>query len=334
MSFEERQGESECRGDLVARERRGELSGNDCLALQAHLAECASCRVSRQIYVDFDDVSGIDVYDGARIERMSSAARRWAHHRGRGARPGQASLDRRRRLRGLGLMVAALLVCGTAGATVWLWRHPRPYALRAPQASAPAPSRPPAPAATPAGSAAATPAASAVASSSAATSGRLEAPRRAALAGVSGHRVAHAPARQLAQLGQDVPASSAARRAAELLRQASDARRAGDVERALALYRSLQRDFPSSQEALVSSVAIGGLLLAGGTPRAALGEFEAYLGSSRGGELIPEALYGRGRALAALRDRSEERRTWQRLLADFPDSAYGPWARRRLADLE
>jgi len=331
MSFEERQGEAECRGDLVARERRGELSGNDCLALRAHLAECASCRVSRQIYVDFDDVSGIDVYDGARIERMSSAARRWAHHRGRGARPGQAWLDRRRRLRGLGLMLAALLVCGTASATVWLWRHPRSYAVRAPEASAPAPSRPLA-------SAAAAAAAATSASTAASTSGRLDVPRRAALPGVAGHRVAHAPARQLAQLGQDVPASSAAwraaSRAAELLRQASDARRAGDGERALALYRSLQRDFPSSQEALVSSVAIGGLLLAGGTPRAALGEFEAYLGSSRGGELIPEALYGRGRALAALRDRSEERRTWQRLLADFPDSAYAPWARRRLADLE
>jgi TolA-binding protein len=50
--------------------------------------------------------------------------------------------------------------------------------------------------------------------------------------------------------------------------------------------------------------------------------------------LIPEALYGRGRALTGLGDRAEETRTWQRLLRDFPDSAYAEPARRRLAELE
>jgi TolA-binding protein len=119
-----------------------------------------------------------------------------------------------------------------------------------------------------------------------------------------------------------------------MLRQASNARRSGDAARATRLYRSLQHDFPDSSEAVLSSVALGGLLLEQRSPRSALIEFDAYLGSSRGGELVPEALYGRARALAALGDRQEERRTWQRLLTDFPGSAYGPWARRRLADLE
>ena len=120
---------------------------------------------------------------------------------------------------------------------------------------------------------------------------------------------------------------------ARLLREASDARRAGDAERAMGLYRKLQEQFARSPEAVLSAVPMGRLLLDRRRPQAALGQFDAYLGSSRGGVLIPEALYGRGRALASLGDRKEERQTWVRLLVDFPDSTYGPTARRRLAEL-
>jgi TolA-binding protein len=136
--------------------------------------------------------------------------------------------------------------------------------------------------------------------------------------------------RRVLRASRDAGASSPDR----LLRQASDARRAGDADRAVGLYRRIQQDFPKSSQAVLSSVALGGLLLDRGLPRAALGQFDAYLASSRGGVLIPEALYGRGRALAVLGDRREERQTWDRLLADFPKSAYGPLARRRLADLK
>ena len=90
----------ECRGDLIARERKGHLSGPDCLALRAHLAECTSCRLARQVFVDLDDVSGVDLRDGVRIERMSTAARRWGHQR---SRPYTRLSKGRRRLRALGL---------------------------------------------------------------------------------------------------------------------------------------------------------------------------------------------------------------------------------------
>jgi TolA-binding protein len=49
---------------------------------------------------------------------------------------------------------------------------------------------------------------------------------------------------------------------------------------------------------------------------------------------LPEALYGRGRSLAALGNRSEEQRTWTRLLDQFPESPYAGHARRRLSELE
>ncbi|HEX6272235.1 MAG TPA: tetratricopeptide repeat protein, partial [Polyangiaceae bacterium] len=127
------------------------------------------------------------------------------------------------------------------------------------------------------------------------------------------------------------PASDSA---ATLLKQASDARRAGDSERAIALYRRLEHEFPASAEAGLAALPLGGLLLDRGQARAALAEFDRHARSGSGGRLLPEALYGRGRALAALGNRSEERRTWTRLLAEFPESPYARHAKRRLTELD
>jgi hypothetical protein len=118
-----------------------------------------------------------------------------------------------------------------------------------------------------------------------------------------------------------------------LLRRAGDARQKGEGDGAITLYRKLQHDFRGSPEAILSTVPLGGLLLDRRLPRAALAQYDLYLSSSHGGLLIPEALYGRGRALAALGDRQEEERNWRRLLGDFPNSAYAPLAQRRLAEL-
>jgi TolA-binding protein len=131
---------------------------------------------------------------------------------------------------------------------------------------------------------------------------------------------------------ETVPAGPAA--AASILRQATEARQRGERARAAELYHRLQREFPASAEAALSAIPLGGLLLDDGLPRAALTEFDGYLTRARGGALIPEALYGRARALARLGDRAEERRTWMRLCADFPDSAYAPLGRHRLAEIE
>ncbi len=365
--------DSECRGELVSRERRGEMSHQDCLALRAHLAECASCRVARQVYVDLDDVSGVDVHDGVRIERMSSAARRWAHERSRST--SRRRWPARRRLRTLGLAALAVLIGGTASATAWFWEHPGSMDLGGLGALVGLGRRAPGPAArtarAPDGRRASTVAAvypeggppdQRTAQQAGQPPGRQEQPAGpatprpieapvpgAAGAGSAGStsteparigdespvasRRGHGPARALTHRTERVAQIDTSISAAEMLRQASNARRSGDAPRAMRLYRGLQHDHPDSSEAVLSSVGLGGLLLDQRSPRSALIEFDAYLGSSRGGELVPEALYGRGRALAALGDRQEERRTWQRLLTDFPGSAYGPWARRRLADL-
>jgi TolA-binding protein len=121
--------------------------------------------------------------------------------------------------------------------------------------------------------------------------------------------------------------------AASLFADASSARRAGDVERAIALYRRVENEFPTSPEAGLAGLPLGGLLLDRGDARRALAQFDRHLKGGGSGRLIPEALYGRGRSLAALGSRAEERRTWKMLLERFPDSPYAGHARRRLSEL-
>ena len=121
--------------------------------------------------------------------------------------------------------------------------------------------------------------------------------------------------------------------ATALLAEAGRARGEGQLDRAASLYRRLQREFPGTPEALVSTVPLGRLLLDGGSARAALAAFDGYLRGMPRGPLVAEALYGKGRALEALGDGVEERRTWERLVTDHAGSAYAPHARRRLAAL-
>src|SRR5262249_22159891 len=70
--------------------------------------------------------------------------------------------------------------------------------------------------------------------------------------------------------------------AGELFRAANAARRAGDVPGASALYAQLQSAFPSSDEARVSHVSMGKLLLDAGRASEAERQFAHYLALGRG----------------------------------------------------
>jgi TolA-binding protein len=297
----------ECRSDLLIRARRGQLSGDGSVALRAHLDSCASCRASERIFADLDRSGMVDPSDGARMERLSAVARRWA----RGRRRPRATRWIARSRRALAAAASLVLVGGSASAAVWWWRHPVPAPAPEQRALA-AVTRPPTPAAHRAR--VATPPAEAAAVATA----PLEAP--AIVGRPHDDRRGHRPR----------AAAAGAVDAAALLRSASDARRIGDGDRAVHLYRKLQAQFPGSPEAMLSSIPLGGLLLERGAARAALAEFERYLAKAGDGALVPEALYGRGRALHRLGDRRQERQTWERLLAEFPDSAYAAHGQRRL----
>jgi tetratricopeptide (TPR) repeat protein len=302
--------DDDCRGELLARERRGQLPPEQRPALEAHLSMCESCRLAQSVFADFEEAGAVELRDGLRIQRLSEVARRW------GQRPSRAGAAIGRRRRALAVAASLVLVAGSASAAVWWWRQPAATV-----------ERPAAAMATPAPGAFAARRPRGVSVADGPIVNRIDpTPAAAGLSSTERARPQGARRAARAEVGGAVLPST-------LLRQASDARRAGEVERAIGLYRRLAREFPGSPEAVLSAVPLGVLLLDRGLPAAALTEFDRYLGWSRGGSLIPEALYGRGRALARLGDRDEERRTWQRLLADFPDSSYAPHGRRRFAEL-
>lgn len=124
--------------------------------------------------------------------------------------------------------------------------------------------------------------------------------------------------------------------AASLFADAARARHDGDLRRAVALFATLRSTFPDSDQARVASVSMGDLLLRLGEPARALHAFDAYLSDVRTGPLREEALFGRARCLREIGDKAaqtSEEETWERLVRDFPGSAYVPAARKRLDEL-
>lgn len=114
----------------------------------------------------------------------------------------------------------------------------------------------------------------------------------------------------------------------ELFARASEARRKGDIEGAIALYESLCNAHPDSIEARDARLLLGNLRLGQRAPREALQEFENY----GAGALTLEALWGRAQALRKLGS-PEERAVLERLLREHPSSPYEAAARKRLQQL-
>jgi TolA-binding protein len=292
---------SDCRSELLIRARRRALTSTETLALRAHLVDCPSCRLAQQVAEDFKQEPAAVADDSAVVLGMSEVARLWAGQRDR--RRAASAVGVWRPVRIAAMAAASLvLITGTVSA-VWLWRRPQaPESLPKSWTNAPVTRAPLLPRAAP------------VAVTPAPPPAAPEPPPPSQPAGVR-----HASR----------PVS-----AALLLQRAKEARRRGDIEQAITLYRRIQQLFPTSSEAVLSAAPLGGLFLERGAPLPALDQFDRYLRAAPAGVLVPEALYGRGRAMRALGDATEERRTWRRLVDAFPDSPYAPLARRRLADLQ
>jgi TolA-binding protein len=136
------------------------------------------------------------------------------------------------------------------------------------------------------------------------------------------------PARATAShLDSNPPAASET--ASSLFETANAERRRDHFTAALSLYDQLQRRYPTSEEAHVSHVSLGRLLLERGLWSEAVPQLDAYLAT--GGTLAPEALFGKARALDALGRRAEAATAWRELLSAYPDSVYASQARQRVA---
>lgn len=131
------------------------------------------------------------------------------------------------------------------------------------------------------------------------------------------------------------PASDEAREMsgpADVFSAANAARHAGDLARAIELYRELETKYPQSDEAQLTHMLLGRLELGRGNAGRALLEYERYLESAPNGALAQEALQGKARALHLLGIKDEEQMVWRELLRRFPQSAYAETAREHLSE--
>lgn len=153
----------------------------------------------------------------------------------------------------------------------------------------------------------------------------------AAGAGLSSALTAASAAPETASAhGDDAPARLDP--AAALFADANRARRDGNADRAVSLYRALQSRYPSSRESDVSRALLAQLLLDRGSPEAALAGFDRYLAEGAP-VLSAEALVGRARALEQLGKATQAVAAWRDVQSRFPGSVHARLAATRLAAL-
>lgn len=305
---------------VLDRLRAGDLRPGDREMLDEHTARCATCALELAVLGDFEAEGAPRQGDAARIDALTQAtmdALAAGALAGGGEIPPLATprpappiaAPRRWTLSAAAAAALALVLVGSGGAAaailaVYVFDDPAPApppppapppergAPPAPRRATPPPMPPPAPAPEPEVAPAEEP--------------DVTRPRR-------------------------VAPPEPSRSASELLRDASAARRRGELAEAASLYRELQGRFPSSRETAVSRVAYGRLLLdQRGDAAAALAQFDRYLAGGGGGALAEEARAGRALSLARLGRQAESRAAWRDLLTHHPDSVHAERARRAI----
>jgi len=318
-----------CRDDRLERARLGGLTAAESSELGVHLAMCPDCRLAWRMWVEFQGTAGARPGDERVVDRAARAAlgaMRRPPPRWMGAIPAAAAL---------------IVAAGVASAAIAL--HAR-YTAPSARVPAPAVADPPRrrPRQVPRTSAEATPAPPVPAPTAAAAevptpSVRPEQPEIAAASDTT------APARPVRRAAPPPPAvpraaprvalalpaglepslpRPRAARAQRLFAQAVRARNEGRTDAAIGFFRDLQRELTETDEAMVSLVSVGELLLSRGSFAEALDAFDAYAARAPGGVLAPEALAGRVRALARLGRTRESEQAAAELARRFPQSPY------------
>ena len=291
---------------LLEKEALGELSPTDRERLDAHLAQCATCRFERQARADFaDDFAGEDDRISGLVRLAEQAAMRAPEKAPDIQRP--EVVQRRRRPVGLWLFAAAALLvvvsaaASEAGRRVWV-----PIFIHD---GAPAPTSP------------------TVTDEVRRTTPPTPAPMLSNFSEPQPVDSAPAPAVASTPLVVTLAPTPSA-----LLDSESDARRRGDYPRVIELHTQLVTKHPQSREAQVSRVTVARMLLDRGDPAGALEGFDAYLRAGSG-ELREDAMAGRATALERLGRGAEARGAWAALVESYPASAYASHARARMEAL-
>ncbi|HEY3234508.1 MAG TPA: hypothetical protein VGJ84_07315 [Polyangiaceae bacterium] len=287
-----------CPEDLLDRARAGQLGSEQRQLLEAHLEVCRACQLERELASELLSDAEPQARDLGLVERMAERFADPSRHVTRGVRRSP------RRFRPL-VAGAAVLAIGGAAAAAWIASHPtRSRGVPSAPHTDPPQSQP-----LPLGER---------------SSARMSAPSQVE------------PPTPIVELPRaaagtnKTPETGAPPSAADLFASANAARRHANAAQAAALFRELQSRYPMSPEQQVSRVALGRLFLQQlGNPAGALEQFDAYL--AQGGPLREEAMVGRARALGRLSRLAEERRAWELLLENFPDSLHADEAHSRIA---
>jgi len=353
--------------ELIDKLNEGSLTVAERERLDAHLALCSSCRFEIAVRLDlaedlpaFEERPPLTFAGGAPRQRALSAPRE--------PTAPQVSLSLRARSRRrwpLVMLAAALVLCagGAMGAVItgavsarWLGFAPAPKPAESSVhvSEAKAAAKVKRPVAAPA--AALAPAIEPIASSAARSS--VPAPEQVATIALPKPVPAVSPsvaaplrraeaARSTSEKQSNsfvgtfaaVPAAAGTAEApatrvdaATMFADANRARRDGNADRAVGLYRALQSRYPNSSESELSRALLAQLLLDRGNPEAALAGFDRYLAEDTP-VLSAEALVGRARALEQLGKSTQAAAAWRQVQSRFPGSVHARLATTRLAAL-
>ncbi|MGA7123289.1 MAG: tetratricopeptide repeat protein [Polyangiaceae bacterium] len=300
---------SDCLSELVIRSRRYRLSDEEQWRLQQHLAMCSSCRLEQHVGADFDEICGLRAGDDILVANLADKVVR----RRLGLRSGRS---RPRAVWMAGAAAGVFFAAAAAAGVLLDHRGATPVLPAATPVAVP-----------PATSQTHNRVRTGIAPSPAPS---VEAPAPPEVVPTETRRpratrVARASAPQVESPPMDTAAS--------LFASANNERRQSHPATAISLYQELQTRYPGTDEARVSRVSLGRLLLERSSWSEGLAQLDAYLSEAPDGMLAPEALFGKARSLGMLGRQDEERSQWAALLAKFPDSVYAAQARRRLEEI-
>lgn len=279
--------------DLMARARRGKLGDSERRRLECGVTASLEAKLLFQAGCGFDQEPVVMTGDETFLEDVAAqAARRFGH------------ASRHPRHRVSALAVAVWVTCGIAAAgTVSVAFHvAKPFWSKA-KASTTATMRSSAPMRT---------------SDEPGIRSPASVPLAPAIASSERQPMPRTPTPNVS--------SSTRPTALALFQLANAARSDGRVVDALREYQRIQREFPNSREAALSTMSLGMLELQRGNAQAALAQFrQAYAMRPS-----PEALWGESQALRLLGREEQERPLLEELLIRYPGSAYAPAASKRL----
>ena len=303
--------------NLLDREIRGELDDGERQRLEAHLAQCATCRFERELRAGF----ALELSRDSVPPEIASLVDTLTAGRVQPPAPPVVKPSRTRRMK-LVLVAAAATLTLVAGAFAATERGRRAVAPLFGR-EGPATSYGEAPPMT-------VPASGGVMARASASPAAVPDPSPEPVL-VDPPAPTAPPATVVAAPVQAAAPAAAAPPdgPAPLLGAEADARRRGDTTRMLELHAQLVARYPQSREAQVSRMMVARLLLDRGESAGALSGFDAYLRAGSG-ELREDALAGRATALDRLGRSDEGRRAWMTLLDQYPNTAYAAHARSRV----